>query len=516
VLHSAIRLAERALLRHLAADSRGRLLAWARALQAAAGGEALDTPLGRALLAPLPSAALAAAGTDAAPGPGPPPAEATHCAAQQHPHPHGHPPQHQQHIYAIPPLSGPLDDRAAVVLAASCQAAAPHGVKPAAAAFPWPSYLIGTRDSFAHLLVPVQSRLEGGIVKTEWHFAPGDAPPGYAEALAAAAARAAAQRAAAAATGGAPAGLLGSGDDEADGAGVEDERAAVAAVVGALLAEVEGGEAAREGGPSAAAAAAGAGGPCLLPAGVTTYEGVFSPSELASIEADADSLDAAARAGRLAPACFQATHTQGGGLKRTKFFFGARYLWTHEQLAAPDAHVARGVRVDVPAVPGWMRVSVWFADNRKRWRRAAPARPPLRRTFHVCVGGSWRLWRALAPASPRVPHCPAARMGARSRLPVFYPEQAMSPAFDRFDDNSSNHLYVQSLGVALQAKVEAPLVAAAIAAPGFVDSAALNHYHTGTSGIGAHYDDAARFAQPILSLRLFSDSRLAFGTHLYG
>ena len=68
----------------------------------------------------------------------------------------------------------------------------------------------------------------------------------------------------------------------------------------------------------------------------------------------------------------------------------------------------------------------------------------------------------------------------------------------------------------LQAKAEAPLVAAAVLAPSHVDSAALNIYHTGTSGIGAHYDDARRFAQPIHSLRLFSDSRLAFGTSAFG
>ena len=32
----------------------------------------------------------------------------------------------------------------------------------------------------------------------------------------------------------------------------------------------------------------------------------------------------------------------------------------------------------------------------------------------------------------------------------------------------------------------------------------------------SHYDDADRFQQPIFSLRLFSDSRLSFGTQLYG
>ena len=32
----------------------------------------------------------------------------------------------------------------------------------------------------------------------------------------------------------------------------------------------------------------------------------------------------------------------------------------------------------------------------------------------------------------------------------------------------------------------------------------------------SHFDDAERFARPIYSLRLFSDSRLSFGTQLYG
>jgi hypothetical protein len=32
----------------------------------------------------------------------------------------------------------------------------------------------------------------------------------------------------------------------------------------------------------------------------------------------------------------------------------------------------------------------------------------------------------------------------------------------------------------------------------------------------SHFDDAARFRRPIYSLRLFSDSRLSFGGHLFG
>lgn len=35
-------------------------------------------------------------------------------------------------------------------------------------------------------------------------------------------------------------------------------------------------------------------------------------------------------------------------------------------------------------------------------------------------------------------------------------------------------------------------------------------------GIQSHFDDAGRFQRPITSLRLMSDSRLSFGTQLYG
>ena len=41
-------------------------------------------------------------------------------------------------------------------------------------------------------------------------------------------------------------------------------------------------------------------------------------------------------------------------------------------------------------------------------------------------------------------------------------------------------------------------------------------YHDGTEGLQSHYDDSHRFERPIYSLRLFSDSRLSFGTQLYG
>lgn len=48
--------------------------------------------------------------------------------------------------------------------------------------------------------------------------------------------------------------------------------------------------------------------------------------------------------------------------------------------------------------------------------------------------------------------------------------------------------------------------------PNFVNSIAMNVYHDGTEGLAQHYDDATRFKQPIFTVRLFSDSRLSFGS----
>jgi hypothetical protein len=70
--------------------------------------------------------------------------------------------------------------------------------------------------------------------------------------------------------------------------------------------------------------------------------------------------------------------------------------------------------------------------------------------------------------------------------------------------------------IVLQELVEKPLVQAGIAEPGFVNMYALNIYQDGSEGIQMHYDDPQRFERPIISLRLFSDARLAFGTKGYG
>ena len=59
-------------------------------------------------------------------------------------------------------------------------------------------------------------------------------------------------------------------------------------------------------------------------------------------------------------------------------------------------------------------------------------------------------------------------------------------------------------------KLETPLVKSKIIPEGFVNSHACNVYHDGSDGLGPHFDDRERFAQPIISLRLFSDCRLCF------
>ncbi len=64
--------------------------------------------------------------------------------------------------------------------------------------------------------------------------------------------------------------------------------------------------------------------------------------------------------------------------------------------------------------------------------------------------------------------------------------------------------------------LEDPLVKTNIIPKEFINSIALNVYHDGSEGLAQHFDDATRFKQPIYTLRLFSDSRLSFGSQYYG
>ena len=42
-------------------------------------------------------------------------------------------------------------------------------------------------------------------------------------------------------------------------------------------------------------------------------------------------------------------------IKRTKFFFGYRYMWTRCQLAEPGSYIGAGVRKDVTPPPKWTK-----------------------------------------------------------------------------------------------------------------------------------------------------------------
>lgn len=65
---------------------------------------------------------------------------------------------------------------------------------------------------------------------------------------------------------------------------------------------------------------------------------VYSEEEMRKIEASADEVDTAARAGELPAMCFHNSQSRNGHLKRTKFFFGARCTSLSPQIEAllPD------------------------------------------------------------------------------------------------------------------------------------------------------------------------------------
>lgn len=54
------------------------------------------------------------------------------------------------------------------------------------------------------------------------------------------------------------------------------------------------------------------------------------------------------------PNTFDESLNKRGDVQRSKFFFGARYLWTEEHKKDPDHLIASGVRLDVPTAPKWM------------------------------------------------------------------------------------------------------------------------------------------------------------------
>jgi len=157
-----------------------------------------------------------------------------------------------------------------------------------------------------------------------------------------------------------------------------------------------------------------------LAIGATTYINLFTDEELSRLEEEVKVLVGESEEGTLPPESFESAYV-GTHRRRTKMFFGYRYLWTAEQLERPSSKIAAGVRADVPPVP------------------------------------------------PFVQH-----------------------------------------------GVVRPLVAAGVLPENFVNSCAVNIYHDGSEGIASHFDDSSRFNRPIVTLRLFSDSRLSFGGRLLG
>lgn len=154
--------------------------------------------------------------------------------------------------------------------------------------------------------------------------------------------------------------------------------------------------------------------------GGTIYENIFTHEELNEIESKIHETECDYFNGKFLPFTGQ-TSFSGSRVKRTKFFFNARYLWSKTQLNEPFSFVGAGIRTDVSKAPSWM-----------------------------------------------------------------------------------------------SEKIERKLVQAGVVPPNFLNSFALNVYHDGKEGLAQHFDDAVRFKQPIFTMRLFSDSRLSFGSQLYG
>mmetsp|Transcript_9265 Transcript_9265/g.17714 ORF Transcript_9265/g.17714 Transcript_9265/m.17714 type:complete len:991 (-) Transcript_9265:928-3900(-) len=93
----------------------------------------------------------------------------------------------------------------------------------------------------------------------------------------------------------------------------------------------------------------------LVKVGVTTYEGFFAESELKVMEGYARDTEEQFLNGAFLANTAQPTYGAGGHIKRTKFFFGLRYMWSACQLAERHSSVAAGVRLDVSRPAPWMR-----------------------------------------------------------------------------------------------------------------------------------------------------------------
>jgi hypothetical protein len=143
-----------------------------------------------------------------------------------------------------------------------------------------------------------------------------------------------------------------------------------------------------------------------FPVGIVTYENYFTHDELLAIEKNIEKTEELSLKEAFLPETAQKTFA-GEKIKRTKFFFGSRYIWTKKQLAEPNSYVGAGIRKDVSPAPYWIKKDI-----------------------------------------------------------------------------------------------EDPLVNSGIILKDFLNSYALNVYHDGSEGLGQHFDDAVRFKQVYLYIKL--------------
>jgi hypothetical protein len=92
----------------------------------------------------------------------------------------------------------------------------------------------------------------------------------------------------------------------------------------------------------------------LVRAGVTAYLDFFTEEELTRLEDHCQATEGAMKSGEFLEDTAQASYGAANSLKRTKFFFGSRYMWTACQLAERQSGIAAGVRTDVSPTPHWM------------------------------------------------------------------------------------------------------------------------------------------------------------------
>lgn len=91
--------------------------------------------------------------------------------------------------------------------------------------------------------------------------------------------------------------------------------------------------------------------------GVVTYENFFTEEELQEIESFVDGLEDEYYRGSFLANTGQPS-LGAKNIKRTKFFFGARYIWHAQQLIDSHSNVAGGVRRDTSEIPFWMHKKV--------------------------------------------------------------------------------------------------------------------------------------------------------------